>query len=280
MANEVAKKETFSLTLTEGLNENKDALPAEFNIARFVQNSVALLNGNDMLAKYAKEHGTSPIKAGLLRGAYLGLDALNGEFHLVPYGATLNFMLDFKGVTKLMKKYSIKPIEDIFVEIVRQGDEYSRWSEDGVQHYKFEPKPFNMGTVTGAFGVCRFKDGTTIIEEMPLSELEKVRSKSKQSNGMAWKDFTTEMYKKTVIHRMRKRVPLDFDNAEQKDIFDEDGAIDTKTNNPQVQEVPDVEEIVVESTVIEPEPQEEVAEKVEGEIIEGEQIELPDFLKG
>ena len=86
--NEVAevKKNDFSIILTDGLQENKEALPVDFNIPRFVQNSLALLNGNKTLQSYAKENGVAPIKMGLMRGAFLGLDALNSEFHLIPYG--------------------------------------------------------------------------------------------------------------------------------------------------------------------------------------------------
>lgn len=268
MANEVAerKEQTFSMVLTDGLMENKEALPQDFNIARFVQNSVALLNGNEVLTKYAKQYGVTPIKQGLLRGAYLGVDALNSEFHLVPYGDKLQFLLDYRGAVKLMKKYSIKPIDDIFADVVRAGDDYERWSENGNQYYKFKPIPFNAGAVTGAFAVIKFSDDTMMIEEMSLSELEKVRSKSKMGNGMAWKDFTTEMYKKTVLHRMKKRISLDFDSPQQKELFDEDGAIEL--GKPQC-EVPDIEEpqeIIQECTVVE-------------EVQTEEEFDIPDFMK-
>lgn len=261
--NEVAKQKepSFSVVLTDKLMENKGALPADFNITRCVQNSIALLNGNDVLKKYAGQFGTANIMTNILRGAYLGLDALNSEFHLIPYGDKLQFIVDYRGARKLMMKYSVKPIADIFAEVVRQGDDYKRWSEDGVQHYKFEPIPFNGGVVTGAFAVCVYKDGTTLIEELSLKDLEKIRSKSKMGRTGAWADFTEEMYKKSAIHRLKKRVSLDFDNEMQKQIFDEDGAIETGRT---VEEAPD---IFVESTVVE----EPVQESVD--------YELPDFLK-
>lgn len=260
------KEQSFSMVLTDGLMENKDALPKDFNITRFVQNSVALLNGNDTLKRYAGQYGLGQIKTGLARGAYLGLDALNSEFHLIPYQDKLQFIVDYRGARKLMMKYSVKPIADIFAEVVRQGDDYKRWSEDGVQHYKFEPIPFNGGVVTGAFAVCVYKDGTTLIEELSLKDLEKIRSKSKMGKTGAWADFTEEMYKKSAIHRLKKRVSLDFDNEIQKQIFDEDGAIET---GRVVEQAPDV---FVESTVVESEPIETVEQ-------EAADYDLPDFLK-
>lgn len=267
--NEIAEKKepTFSMVLTDGLQENKEALPVDFNIARFVQNSLALVNGNETLQKYAGQYGVAPIKQGLMRGAFLGLDALNSEFHLIPYGKDLQFIIDYRGATKLMKQYSIKPVADIFADVVKQGDNYQRWSENGEWHYKFEPIPFNNGTVIGAFAVCRFKDGTMIIEELDKTELEKIRSKSKMSNGMAWKDFTNEMYKKTAIHRLKKRIPLTFDNPQQKEIFDDDGAIDT--SKPEVE----VHDVFAEATVVESDHE---------DVIDYSNLdaEMPDFLKG
>ena len=85
MANDVTvAKPKFSVTLTEDLNMQRDALPRDFNITRFVNNSIALLNGNEPLIKFMKQYGTDRIKMGLIRGAYLGLDAMNGEMMGMP----------------------------------------------------------------------------------------------------------------------------------------------------------------------------------------------------
>ena len=89
-------------SLTTSLMEVKDALPKDFNQTRFIQNALAMLNGNEALVKFAKENknGTTQIKAGLMRAAYLGLDALSKECYLIPYGNTLNFMVDYRGAEK------------------------------------------------------------------------------------------------------------------------------------------------------------------------------------
>ena len=108
--NEVAEKpkQSFSLALSESLNEVRGALPKELNTERFVQNAVALLNENTTLADFAKQYGTGQIKQGLMKGAFLGLDALNSEFYLIPYKNVLSFMVDYRGNVKLAKKYSIR----------------------------------------------------------------------------------------------------------------------------------------------------------------------------
>ncbi len=238
----VEKKQAFSEVLSTSLMEVKDGLPNGFNITRFVQNGVALLNGNETLMKFAKQYGTSQIKAGLMRGAFLGLDALNQECHLVPYGSTLNFSVDYRGDMKLIKKYSTRPVLDVYAKLVRQGDDFQLYIKEGKQTFDFKPIPFNDGAIIGAFAVILYKDGGLDIEEMSLKELEKVRSKSKMSNGMAWKDFTGEMYKKTVIHRIKKKATLEFENPYQKEYWEEEMKI--KTEREQV-EVPDIDDALV-----------------------------------
>lgn len=238
MANEVAKKEntqvveqkpqTFTEMMTLTLTEVKDALPADFSIPRFVQNAVALLNNNKPLAQYAKTYGTSRIKQGLLLGAYLGLDSLNQEFHLIPYGAELNFQKDYRGARKLIMKYSIRPVKDVYAMLIREGDFLEEVVEMGVRNVNFKPLPLNRGKTIGAFAVVLYEDGGVAYDVMNIDELEATRKKSKAANAMAWKDFPGEMQKKTVLHRLSKQIPLDFANQQQKDAFMADMAIDTE----------------------------------------------------
>lgn len=238
------KKQSFSEVLSTSLIEVKDGLPQDFNITRFVQNGVALLNGNETLMKFAQTHGTSQIKAGLMRGAFLGLDALNQECHLIPYGNTLSFSVDYRGDMKLIKKYSTRPVLDVYAKLVRQGDEFSLYIKEGKQTFDFKPIPFNDGAIIGAFAVILYKDGGLDIEEMSLKELEKVRSKSKMSTGMAWKDFTGEMYKKTVIHRIKKKATLEFENPYQKEYWEEEMKIKTE---PEKVDIPDIDDDIVDA---------------------------------
>lgn len=221
-----APKQTFSVALMDSLNCVEEALPADFNKTRFVQNAVALLNDNEQLKTYAKQYGTGNIKLGMMKAAYLGLDFMSKEAYLIPYGSQLNFMVDYRGATKLCRKYSIRPIKDIYAKVVREGDEFQEKIVDGHPSIDFKPVPFNNGKIVGAFAVCLFKDGGMIYDVMNLDELERTRKSSKMPNGGAWK-FVEEMYKKTVLHRMAKHIQIDFDSPEQYKYFNEDMEIDT-----------------------------------------------------
>ena len=213
MANEVTTaKPKFSVALTEELNMQRDALPRDFNITRFVNNSIALLNGNETLAKFAKQYGTEQIKMGLIRGAYLGLDAMNNEMYLVPYGSTINFMPSYIGMQKLCMKYSTRPIKTIYAKVVREGDDFEETIVNGEPSITFKPKAFNTGKIVGAFAVCLYADGGMVYEVMSLQELEQCRKSSKAKNSPAWDRFTQMMYRKTVLRRLAKLIPLDMDD--------------------------------------------------------------------
>lgn len=226
------KKTPFSEILTTALVENQEAVPKDFNKARFVQNAIALINDNPALQKYS----STQLKMGLLKGAFLGLDFYSKEAYLIPYGSQLNFQIDYRGAKKLAKKYSIRPIKDIYAEIVRDGDVFEKKVDGNKTTIKFEPIPFSDNKVVGAFAVVEYADGGLVCDTMSLKELETTRSKSKASNSMAWKDFTTEMYRKTVLHRLCKHIELEFENVGQMDLWNDSNAMEKKeevaTDNP------------------------------------------------
>lgn len=231
--NEITEKpKTFSEHLMCQLVKVDEALPKDFNKARFVQNSLALLNDNPNLTKFSQ----TQLVSGLLKGSYLGLDFYSKECYLIPYGSQLNFQIDYRGAKKLAKKYSIRPIRDIYAEVVREGDVFEKKVDGNKTTVRFEPIPFSDKKVVGAFAVVEYADGGLVCDMMSLKELETTRSKSKASNSMAWKDFTTEMYRKTVLHRLCKHIELEFENVSQMDLWNDSNAMEKKeevqTDNP------------------------------------------------
>ena len=224
--NEVSTQNQFSLSLQTALEESRDALPADFNIARFVQNSIALLNGNESLIEFGKKYGTAQIKAGLLTGAYQGLDAFNQEMYLVPYGSKLNYMPSYKGMVKMAIKNSQKPVKSIYAKLVREGDEFEEVIVKGEPSVNFKAIPFSTAPIIGAFAVCLFEDGGAIVETMSEADIEKCRKQSKAKNSPAWSQFWGEMAKKTVIRRLCKNISFDMD-AKAREFFDSGTEIET-----------------------------------------------------
>lgn len=285
--NEVTTKQkqpTFSMVLTDKLNSVSEALPKDFNKSRFVQNALALINDNPQLQKYNQ----SQLMAGLLKGAYLGLDFYSKECYLVPYGNQLNYQTDYRGAKKLAKKYSIRPIKDIYAKLVREGDLFEETIENGEQTFNFKPKAFNDGKVIGAFAVVLYKDGGMSYETMSLADLENTRSASKAANSPAWKKFTGEMYKKTVLHRLCKHIELDFENPTQQTTFYSGVEIETNVEDEvktEIEQNANKEEFVPEPMAIEEQPKQptvaEVVQTAEKEPVPAAVVEpeIPEFMK-
>lgn len=267
----VAQKQSFSQQLTQSLMGVKEALPKDFNMPRFVQNAVALLNDNKNLAEYANKNGTAQIMLGLHKGAFLGLDFFNQECHLIPYGNDLNFQKDYRGARKLVKKYSIKPVDDVYAMLIREGDVLEEMVVMGKRGVNFKPISLNDGAIKGAFAVVLYKDGTMAYDTMTFAELENTRKHSKASNSMAWKDFPGEMYKKTVLHRLAKQIDLEFENPKQKELFMADMEIETDTAKIVEMEIAENAN-TVEFTEVAGEPEQTATEQ------KNDGGDLPDFM--
>lgn len=225
--NEVAL--TFSEQLTDKLLSVQAALPKQFNRDRFVQNALAVMNDKPELAKINR----AMVIQGLCKGAYLGLDFMSKECYLIPYGNSVQFQTDYKGECKFVKRYSIRPILDIFAKVVREGDFFEEGVIDSKPVINFKPIPFNTASIVGAFALVLYKDGGMEYETMSLADIQSVRNNySKASQSKAWKNSFDEMAKKTVLRRLCKHIETDFESAEARQAWDDGAGMEFETNAP------------------------------------------------
>ena len=249
MANELIQSLTNDLNTS--LDYVKEALPKDFNAQRFLQNTIAVVKSNPSLTQYNKKD----LLTASLRAAYLGLDFMNGEAWIVPYGNSVQFQLGYKGACKFVKKYSIRPIADLYAKVVRKGDKIEYGVKDNGEPYlEWKPVPFNADAILGVFAVAEFKDGKMLFEVMTTNEVNAIRNKSKCGTKGPWVDHWEEMAKKTVLKRLCKNIETDFDNTEQREAWESDNEV--YDNRPAPNEVVDAfsdtpEEVTVESEVVE-----------------------------
>ena len=196
-----------------------DALPSDFNRARFVQNTVALVQENDQLSRMPQ----AKLVPALLKGAYLGLDFFNKECYAIPYGQTVQFTPSYTGMVKLAKKFSKRPLIDVYAHIVRDGDEFESGVEDGHEYVRFKPKPFNEGLIVGAFAVAQYYDGGIKVETMSKAQLDAVKRMSKAQSAP---------HTHAVLC---KGIDLDMENVEQAKIMQAEDVQEvevTEVDNP------------------------------------------------
>lgn len=233
MANEL------SVVISTELANIKNALPENLNCDRYVQNAIAALNGNKTLMDFCRNNGTGQFVAALKRGAIEGLDISHAELYLIPYGNTLSYMPSYKGMKKMAKKYSQRPVLDIYAKIVREGDEFEEIIDHGKPSINFKSHdPFGSKPLIGVFAVAEFKDGGILYEVMSVDEINACKNQSKQKNSMPWAKFYNEMAKKCVVRRLCKGLDLDMD-IDTQSFFESGTEIIT---DPKEQAEKDVEE--------------------------------------
>lgn len=260
MANDV--QVAFSTQLTDKLISMEDALPKDFNRERFVQNALSVLNDKPELKKI----NPAQLQLGLLKAAMLNLNYANKEFYLIPYGPSVQFQIDYRGMQKVAKAYSVRPIKDIHAEVVRDGDYFEYSIVDNRANITFKPKPFSNADILGCFCYIEYEDGSVEVTRMSTEEVQDVRNNySNAKNSKAWQKSFDQMMLKTVIRRALKTVELDFESYDARKTWEEESdmnfvtkPINTEVSNP-FEQAPEVQ---AEATVIEP-----------------EEVELPDFLK-
>ena len=222
------------------IKSKMDAMPKDFNQTRFLQNSMTVLQDTYNIENCQP----MSIARTLLKGAFLGLDFFQKECYAIPVKGELQFRTDYKGETKLAKKYSIRPIKDIYAKVVKDGDLFEEEITKGQQSINFKPMAFNNNKIVGAFAVVLYKDGGMEYETMSTEEIENIKTNFSQKSyktqeySKAWVLTPGEMYKKTVLRRLVKKIEKDFSSIEQAKVFEESGDMNFKENKVK-EEVPD-----------------------------------------
>lgn len=96
----------------------------------------------------------------------------------------------------------------IRAEVVYANDQfaYEMGDEPKIVH---RPAVFgDRGAIVGAYAIATDQEGNMYRETMDIAELEKVRAASKSGDSGPWKDWYTEMIRKTVAKRLFKQLPL------------------------------------------------------------------------
>ena len=209
-------------------------LPETVDKQRLALNFVSLIQDKPELLKY----GADVMAPMVVRCAKDNLDVLNQEVYIYEgFGGKLTYTPSYRGLRKMAIEKSVKPINQIYSKLIKDGDEFEEEFSNGQQHIHFKAKFGNNGPIVGVFAVCVFADNTEIYEVMTKDEIDACKAKSRNSG--AWKDFYGEMAKKSCVRRLCKNITLDFTDKQQADTF---MGVDEFIEDPKEQAAKDVEE--------------------------------------
>lgn len=150
----------------------------------------------------------------VMQASALGLepDPLLGRCYMVPFRDTkkgiteATLIIGYKGLIDLARRSG--EIVSLEAHVVYERDEFR--FEFGSGECLIHRPGFmqDRGQITHAWAMARFKGGGHQFEVMDYWELEAVRGMSKQGNFGPWVDHRAEMYRKTVVRRLAKFLPL------------------------------------------------------------------------
>lgn len=88
----------------------------------------------------------------------------------------------------------------------RDDFDYQRGDEPRIIHKPFKEMD-DPGQVVAAYVVVKLRSGEVKREVMFRRDIERVRQKSKQPDGLMWKEFYDQAAVKSVVHRVAKQLP-------------------------------------------------------------------------
>lgn len=130
----------------------------------------------------------------------------------------------------------------IDAQVVYMNDhfEWHQGDEPKIVHVPIAPGKGDRGEKVGAYAIFKRETGAILHREvMDFGQIEKVREQSKSPDGLLWKKFAEEAFRKSVVRRGAKTVPVS-DNLRQiiqRDDDDFDFSKDGAHSQPAVEGV-------------------------------------------
>ncbi len=215
----------------------RSVLPPSVSLDRFTRVTITAIQQNPAVLDADRQ----TLYSACVNAASRGLMPDGKEGALSVFNTKVNsewvkkvqFMPMVEGIVKEMAKAGVKA----YAVSVYQNDEIDFWNDETGQHVKHKPIVFGeRGERIGALAVATDADGRTYVEAMDLDELARVmaksRSKDKEGNPVGpWRDSPERMEQKTVLHRVRKRVPI-IGHDDIVEHMQQDEAADYDTGEP------------------------------------------------
>lgn len=199
------------------------AIPNAIKPDRMIQLALTMIKGSPALMR------CSPISlmACVLETAQLGLelDKILGHAYIVPFQGEATVIVGYKGFAHLMYQSGI--VSAISAEVVRPKDKFKRTlgtRRELIHDPAPIPKDDDPDNWTGAYAVCHMLTGATEFEYMEASKIISTRNRSKswqsfikEGKKSPWNTDTEEMWRKTPIRRLAKRMPVS--TTDKRDIL-------------------------------------------------------------
>lgn len=210
------------------------ALPPHIPVERFMRVVLTAVNANPALLNADRR----TLFEAAMKAAQDGLlpDGRDGAFVMfrTKQGADwidkVQWMPMIGGILKKVRNSG--DLVSISAHVVYENDEftYILGDDEKIEH---RPTLGDRGKMMLAYAIAKTKDGGIYREIMPGSEIARVRNVSRAKDKGPWVEWESEMWRKTVLRRLAKRLPMssDLDDLIRRD----DDLYDLKGGNAEDQ---------------------------------------------
>ncbi len=212
MSQALSRIDEVRASLTRMTPQFKAALPAHIAPDKFVRVALTALQTNPKLLS-ADSHS---LYGELMKCASDGLIPDGREAALLTFRSK-----DGKEIAKyipmtagLLKKVrNSGELASITAQVVYEQDHFRYFIDADGEHLEHEPNFFSdRGNILGVYALAKTKDDGVYIEVMTTAEVMAIRNVSRAKDSGPWAgDFALEMFKKSAIRRLSKRLPMSTD---------------------------------------------------------------------
>jgi recombination protein RecT len=201
----------FRKALGQMEGQFKIALPEQIEPTKFSRVVMTAVQQNqDLLAADRQSLFNACMNAaqdGLLPD---GRQAALVTFRLKSGVVVVQYMPMLAGILKKVRNSG--ELAMITAQIVCEKDKFRYWIDDKGEHVKHEPLLVgDAGGRIGVYALAKTKGGHAYIEFMTVDQVMAVKAVSKAKDGPWQGAFEDEMWRKTVIRRLSKRLPMSTD---------------------------------------------------------------------
>jgi recombination protein RecT len=200
------KSEPFQVSIQQ-------ALPPGMSKDKFTRAAITAIQKNPSILEGEK----NSLYSSLVESANVGLLCDGKQAALVIF----NTNVGSKQQPRWIKKVQFMPMVGGIVlnlgragvtvdtQVVHENDDFEvSFGDDPRIFHKPAQLGADRGTMIGAYAICRTKDGAVYREVMDKAQIEAVRNQSKAKDSLMWTQFASEGWRKTVLRRCSKRIPI------------------------------------------------------------------------
>jgi recombination protein RecT len=188
--------------LEERRQDLKNALPDDISPDRFIRSVIVSAQINpDILAC-----SWQSVWLACMRACRDGLIPDGVEAAIVQFKSTASYIPMYQGLLRNFRRSG--RFKWVTAGLVRQGEEFAHWIDEGGEHFKHVPGDAFSAPILRIYAMATTKDGGIFVTVIPIEEANKMRNMSRATRDDApWKIWPEEMYKKTALRRLSKMLP-------------------------------------------------------------------------